>query len=258
MHLTREFLQKEYVENERSPYDIAESLGIYPNKVRRALQKHGIVLRDKSKAQSTALKTGRHEHPTKGRKRSEEEKIRISEGRYRAWQKMSLDERNLRVLQAKQQWAEMGEDKQEQLRKLAAEAVRKAAEEGSKLEKFLLLELKRRKYVVEFHKTTILPNEKLHLDLFLPELKTAIEIDGPAHFFPIWGEENLAKHLIADNAKTGLVLELGYALIRVKNLSKDLSEIHKRELLTKVVNLLESINNNFPPREQRLIEVEVK
>ena len=33
---------KMYNENNKSTYEIAESLGTYPNKIRRTLQKHGI------------------------------------------------------------------------------------------------------------------------------------------------------------------------------------------------------------------------
>lgn len=57
------WLSTEYLENERSIYSIAEQLGVYPNKVLRALKKFKIPLRNKSEAQSVALESGRHEHP---------------------------------------------------------------------------------------------------------------------------------------------------------------------------------------------------
>ena len=72
------FIVKEYVENNKSTYEISESLGTYPNKVRRTLVKLGVKLRDKSKAQSTAIKSGRHKHPTQGTERSENDKVKIS------------------------------------------------------------------------------------------------------------------------------------------------------------------------------------
>ena len=75
----KDFLVREYVENNRSTYWISEKLGTYPNKVRRALKFLGVDLKSKSEAQSNALKSGRHKHPTKGRKRTEEERIKISE-----------------------------------------------------------------------------------------------------------------------------------------------------------------------------------
>lgn len=76
----REWLLVEYVEKERSTYDISEQLGppYYPNKVNRALRFHRFQLRDHRKAQKVALKTGRHTHPTKGKKHSAETRAKIS------------------------------------------------------------------------------------------------------------------------------------------------------------------------------------
>ena len=85
MSLTKKqekFIIDEYVENNKSTYEISESLGTYPNKIRRALIKLGVELRDKSVAQSTAIQSGRHKHPTKGTERSESDKIKISEGMF--------------------------------------------------------------------------------------------------------------------------------------------------------------------------------
>jgi very-short-patch-repair endonuclease len=255
--MDRNYLVREYVEKERSTYDIAAECKTYPNKVRRMLRKYGIPLRDKSEAQSLAIESGRHKHPTKGYKRPEAIKIKISEGVAKAWRKISEGEKAKRVLAAKAQWEAMLDDQKDELRKLAAEAVRKAAEEGSKLEKYLLVELRRKEYQVFFHKTNIVSREQLQVDIFLPQLKVAIEVDGPAHFLPIWGEENLAKHITSDNAKTGLLLGEGYVLIRIKNLAKNVSKIQYRKLLTELLNKLECIKEQFPPPESRLIEIEV-
>ena len=62
--LTYEYLNKHYVELQKSTYEIAEETKTYPNKVRRALVSFGIPLRDKSQAQASALKTGRCLHLT--------------------------------------------------------------------------------------------------------------------------------------------------------------------------------------------------
>jgi len=63
----KKFLHEQYILKERSTYEIAEQLEVYPNMVRRALQSHKFPIRSKSEAQSVALKTGRHKHPTKGK-----------------------------------------------------------------------------------------------------------------------------------------------------------------------------------------------
>jgi very-short-patch-repair endonuclease len=255
--LSREYLVHEYGEKERSTYDIAAECNTYPNCIRRLLKKYHIPLRDKSEAQTVALESGRHKHPTKGNKRPENIRIKISEGVARAWARLQPEEKQKRINTAKEQWEAMTDEQRERFRKLAAEAVRKAAEEGSALEKFLFVELIRHGYNPDFHRTHIVSNEKLHIDLFLSELKTAIEVDGPAHFFPIWGEQNLAKHLTSDSEKTGLILAQGYVLIRIKNLLKNVSKIQYRKVLTKLLDTLQCIQQTFPEPSHRLIEIEL-
>jgi very-short-patch-repair endonuclease len=255
--LSREYLVHEYLQKERSTYDIAVECKTYPNRIRRLLKKYHIPLRDKSEAQVAALQSGRHKHPTKGNKRPEDIRIKISEGVARAWSRLDPIEKQKRINTAKEQWEMMTDAQRERFRKLAAEAVRKAAEEGSALEKFFLVELIRHGYSPDFHRTHIVSNERLHIDLFLSELKVAIEVDGPAHFFPIWGEDNLAKHLTTDSEKTGLILAQGYVLIRIKNLLKNISKIQYRKVLTKLLDTLKSIQEHFPEPSHRLIEIEL-
>ena len=90
----KEFLINQYINEEKSTYEIAQELNTYPNKVRRALKSLGIALRDKSSAQSVAIASGRHEHPTKGKKRTESEKIATSDGMYSYWKEMDDEERD--------------------------------------------------------------------------------------------------------------------------------------------------------------------
>ena len=151
----------------------------------------------------------------------------------------------------------MSEVERDNLRKVAAEAVRRAAKEGSKMENFLLDKLTHAGYDVIFHKTGLIPSENLEVDIFLPAINTAIEIDGPAHFLPIWGEENLQKHINSDAHKSGLLLSSGFVIIRIKHLTKSLSEKHKRDVLDQLLALLKKISNSFPPKHKRYIELEV-
>lgn len=255
--LTREYLIEQYVQRKRSFADIAADFGTYPNKIRREAIRFGIQPRDKSKAQKNALKSGRHKHPTKGQERSPETKIKISNKVAESWQNISDKEYNKRIKQAQKRWKKMSKDEKKALQKSAGDAVRKAGKEGSKMEKFLLETLRRSGYVVQFHRKGLVPNEKLEVDLFLPELRTAIEIDGPAHFFPIWGEESLARHLKADAQKTGLLITRGFAILRVKHLTKHVSTKHMRDLSNNIMVQLEQIKLKFPEKNKRLIEVEV-
>ena len=68
---------KMYNDENKSTYEIAKELNTYPNKIRRTLIKNGCQLKDKSEAQKTALAEGRSSHPTKGRKRSNKERVKM-------------------------------------------------------------------------------------------------------------------------------------------------------------------------------------
>ena len=111
-------------------------------------------------------------------------------------------------------------------------------------------------YDVIFHKRGLVSNDKLEVDLFVPSIKTAIEIDGPAHFLPIWGEENLQKHIRADAEKAGLLINRGFVVLRVKNLIRNLSSKNMRDALSQITDELVKIENKFPPVSKRLIEIE--
>ena len=62
------YYKTSYITNNQSWGEIAKNLETYPNKVRRDATKLGVVSRDKSQAQKTAIQQGRHEHPTAGKK----------------------------------------------------------------------------------------------------------------------------------------------------------------------------------------------
>ena len=252
----KELLVRAYKREKRSTYDIAEELNTYPNKILRALKYLNINMRSKSSAQSNAIKQGRHTHPTKGKVRTEESKIKISEGMAKHWKDMEEEEREERSKKARQQWESMSESDKENLRKKAAEAVLKASREGSKIEKFLFNSLTNSGYSVLFHKKGLI-DDKFELDLFIPELKVAIEIDGPAHFFPIWGEEALQKNIRSDIQKSGLILGAGFVMIRVKNISKSLSKKSQRDTLNTVLSALQDGEKKFPAKKDRYIEFEV-
>jgi very-short-patch-repair endonuclease len=241
----------------RSTYDIAEELKTYPNKIRRILINEGEPVRTKSEAQKQALASGRHKHPTKGKQRPLSTKDKISEKMSSYWHHLTEEERASRVKMAQEQWALLSEIEKNDMRKAAAKAVRNAAKNGSKTEQFLLITLRSAGYEVEFHRENFVANERLQVDLFLPTEGVAIEIDGPAHFFPIWGQDSLDKHIKADAQKTGLLLDRGYTLIRVKHLAKSISEKYKREIAKRIVAALESIKGKQLSREERLIEIEV-
>lgn len=243
-----------YNDQNYSTYQIAKDLNTYPNKIRRILIRHGYTLKDRSSAQKVALETGRSKHPTKGRQRSKEEKMQISTKLVEHWEQMSEHEKNERAEVAKKNWANMTEEQREAMRSKGVAAIRAAASEGSKLEKFFKERLEEAGFLVEIHKLLI-PAENLEIDLYIPELKTIIEVDGPSHFFPIWGEEKLQKQMNADLRKSGVMLSKGYAVIRVKSLGQE-SLAKREQLIEEVLDHLSKIKKSFPPRNKRFIEVE--
>lgn len=245
---------KMYNEEHKSTYEIAKSLDTYPNKIRRALRKLGYELKDKSEAQKAALANGRSSHPTSGKKRTTEEKIAISQSLVQYWEKMSDKERGKRIKQAKDNWNNMSADQKEKMRSKGIAAIRAAAKDGSKMEKWVKEKLEDAGFFVQMH-VLIIPAENLEIDLYIPDLKTIIEVDGPSHFLPIWGEDKLQKQVNADLRKSGALLSKGYAVIRLKSLGQE-SLAKREQMLESVLNEVVKISDKFPPKSKRFIEVE--
>lgn len=249
-----ELLKKLYIKEQKSFQQIADHVGSYSNRIRRDAIKLKIPIRTKSEAQKNALKNGTTKHPTQGKERPENVKAKIGLSVMENWNNLTDDEFKKRQKRAKESWDAMSDDQKERMVKLANDAVRSSSKTGSKLEKFLLDNLIRNGYRVEFHKEQNLLNTKLQIDIFLPELNTAIEVDGPSHFLPVWGEESLKRNIKYDNKKTGLLLGKGCAIIRIKQ-TKDFSPSRASLILSSVLDELAKIKNKFPEPNNRTIEI---
>lgn len=249
-----------------SSYEIAESLNTYSTKILRALKFLGKLLyddenhfkRDYSEAQKLALKKGRAKHPTEGKTLDNVHKKKIGESRSKAYHALSDEDKQRISEMSRKNWEALGKAKQEEIRSLALESVRTASRMGSKTERHLNNGLSKLGYTVEFHKTGLVFGTTLEVDLFLPEVKTAIEIDGPGHFMPIWGEEKLTKQQMADTAKQGILINAGYVIIRIRQIDKSISLTKMNHLLDLITKEVEAIKEEFPSQNKRLIEIEVK
>jgi very-short-patch-repair endonuclease len=139
----------------------------------------------------------------------------------------------------------------------AIKSIQAAGKEGSKLEKFLYQEITKAGYVVEYHKKHLIQNHDMELDMYIPSIKTIIEVDGPSHFLPIWGDEKLQKQIKADTQKSGLILSKGMVIIRIKNLSDSVCLADKEKLRLDILKILGKIKTSFPAKSERYIEIEI-
>lgn len=242
-HQKKTLIQDLYVDNKLSFGSIADQCSTYANKIRRDAKKFNIPIRDKSEAQKNALNSGKHKHPTKGTIRDSKVKDKIGKGVMKSWENLSSDEINQRKMKSKENWENLDHNIQSEILKKANEAVRVASKQGSKLEKYLLNRLIQDSFKVDFHKEQILSNTKLQIDLFLPSISTAIEVDGPSHFEPVWGQQSLKRNKNYDSKKEGLILGKGWKLIRIKQ-TKDFSKSRADLIYVKLLETIEQIKQN--------------
>lgn len=237
--------------------EVADLHNTYPNKIARILQKSGIELRSKTEAAKLAVNRGKITPPMLGKKRTQAEKDNISKKRSKKWKEMGEEDLQAFKQSAKDRWESQTEEEKIYKQKRAGEALRRASTEGSKAEKFLHEGLTKMGYDVIMHKVGLIPGEKFEIDLYLPNLLTAIEIDGPQHFLPVYGEKNLRRNIKYDAVKSGALLSRGMCVIRVKYLLKHTSQSTNNILLKLVESELKKISQNFPEPKDRLIELEI-
>lgn len=239
----KNLIKKLYISEQKSFADIATLYKTYSNKIRRDAIRFKIEIRTKSDAQKNALEKGKSKHPTKGKTRSIDIKNKIGDSVLKSWESLSEQEIQLRKDKAKSQWISMSDEQKQNMLNMANQAVRQSSKTGSKLEKYLLNRLLTDGYKVDFHKEQVLSNTKLQIDLFLPSMSMAIEVDGPSHFLPVWGSDALTKNKKYDNKKHGLILGKGWKLIRIKQ-QKEFSKARANLVYNKLKQILRQSNAN--------------
>jgi len=251
-------LRHAYLEELKSVPVIAREMGTNETKIRRALKFLGVAIRSYAEAQSVAISQGLAKHPTKGKKLSKETINNISAKRSQAWIDLPEEDKQKFRDVKKEQWNNMTESAKSNLRSAAYAAIRESAEIGSKTERYVSAALEEEGYGVIIHARNLIQSQALEVDMFVPDLKTAIEIDGPSHFEPVWGADRLKKQQSADAAKQGLLLNNGYVLMRVIQRDKSMSVKRMKDVFDLVLSELRKIEAEFPPISKRLIELEVK
>jgi len=248
------YYKTSYITNNQSWGEIAKNLETYPNKVRRDATKLGVVSRDKSQAQKTAIQQGRHEHPTAGKKQSDITKMKISESQGKVWDSMTEEERQYRSKIGNESWNKKTEEEKAEFFKKSTQAIQEASRNGSKMERYIFEHLTKLGYKVDRHREFLVQNEKFHIDLYIPSCRLAIEVDGPMHFEPVFGEERLKKRQAADSQKNGLILSSGMVLLRVKLLKRE-SQRYFRQISEQIQEVISNIETEFPKENERYYEI---
>lgn len=99
----------------------------------------------------------------------------------------------------------------------------------------------------EFPHLTILSNNRtilngLEMDIYIPELKLAIEWNGIHHYVDVRNDGNLLKRQEADKRKKKLIREMGLRLIVIKDLISSKSEIKKH--IVRIVNKIRTFSSD--------------
>lgn len=239
--LTLEFFKKEYEEKGRSFGDIASDLGTYANRLRRAYMKLGGTPRDHSEAQKSVLATGKAPHPTLGKRHKAETREKISARVEESWKNISDEDKEARAEKQRKAFLSQPKAKIAEMRTKAMRAIREARDTGSKLERAIVVELQDKGVKVEFHRQNLVANEKLEADIYLPELRVVIEIDGIGHRENVFGR--VQKQRFADKVKNGLLMTNDFIVIRVADTAKTNSQAYNRRLWKKVEAIIDDIEN---------------
>lgn len=121
----------------------------------------------------------------------------------------------------------------------------------SKLEIFLEKEITLLYPSLEFHFNRI-DTINAELDIYIPSLKLAFELNGIFHYEPIYGEEKLQQTQNNDNRKFQACLEKGIELCIIDTSGqKRFTELSSKLFLNIVTNIINNklSNNNFVERE---------
>ncbi len=218
---------------------IAKEYGTYPNKIRRLAASYGLTVPNHSETQSRILQQGLVQHPTKGKVRPESTKIKISEKVFDSW---TTERKEDQAEVAKKTWDNMTDQQHADRTKKAFEGIKNASKRGSKLEHYLFEKLIKAGHIVDFHTARLLGNEKLHIDMLITSNKIAIEVDGPSHFEPIWGDKNFKRNQKADVQKTGLLIQAGFMVIRVEHRGETSQKFY-RDIGEKLLATVDDMKN---------------
>ncbi len=209
--------------------DIAEKISSTYSVVRRILLNAGVSLRSISQAREVSLEKGKSKMPAFTKKHTEETKKAISDKVSKFWE--DPEKLKSHSKQAAERWHAVDDTQREEFLSKAWLGMRKAAEEGSRIERDLLSFFSSKYQRVSAHvplQEIVLhvseEHQKTHVDLLIRDDFFAslgfsgcvVEVDGPTHFEPIWGEENLTKTQKTDIHKNTVLSKANFLIVRVR------------------------------------------
>jgi very-short-patch-repair endonuclease/DNA-binding CsgD family transcriptional regulator len=212
--ISREYIYEHYINQQKSFIQISEETGINHATIRYHALRMGIPIRSRSDAQKLSQENGRAFNPTEGKSLSPAHRASIAKATSEHWKNLPPEEKEIRR-QKSLEYAKNNPDKVEKFFKAGQKAQKRVSKEGSNVEAFLLEELSQLGYWVEPHKKHAIQSENMHIDLMLKKEMIAIEVDGPTHLRPIYGQEDFDRKREKDQRKNGLLLQDGYSVIRI-------------------------------------------
>jgi hypothetical protein len=255
-----------YVDEGLSTVQIARLHGYFkpggqPNAmlIHRALERAGIPIRNKSEAQKIALAVGTATHPTEGRVRTEEERVKIAVTLVENYKTASEADKKKRRRGVEEFWKDKNnqEAQTEAIRK-RSQQLQKTISEGTILEQTLARNCIDWGYSVEMHQSKIF-NDTLEADMIIKGkgINVCIESDGKRHWdlFMNNTPADLAKIIKTDQKKNGMVLAMKNVFMLRILWPFGSKTLHLKAALEKVYSVLEhfreiSKTGNLQPQDR--------
>jgi very-short-patch-repair endonuclease len=234
------YINKSHWEDKKSLRAIAKELGTYSTRIWRFCSKHNIPLM--SSGEAIKAYYSENDHPNKNKPLSEKQKEQIGKSQLERWKNVDSMER-ARIKDMQKKIFENRQDKDE-FHKKGARAIRKAVDEGSKVEKFIAEFFTKNQIEFIHHYRGIFGNTNLEADFFLPEHSIVIEVDGVSHFRNNFSEDTYTAQMEADERKNGIILSYGGSVIRVQH-QKNLSQTVCRKICAFLLDLINNVDNEL-------------
>jgi very-short-patch-repair endonuclease len=229
-----------------STYEVADALGCNQshivrlrNKFNKLNPKNPILTRSKSEAQKKYIeRTGKHQR--EGTLHSEESREQISDSMKKVYDSERGEEIREKIAEQRQlEWYDKTEEERAEILQNLKDSSRAKAQsgEGSNFENFLAQKLKEEGYAVEQRTQNYTPGNKFHVDIALYNEKIIIEVDGPTHWQPIYGEDELVKVKAKDKVKDDILNSAGWNVVRVQDSSGSTSRARFMRVLEQILNV---------------------